>query len=349
MPEPSMPARSVVDRIWAGTDPLALLARAALAPAEAGYAGLIAARSALYRAGMLRSVTPALPAISIGNLTVGGTGKTPVAAFVAAELASRGGRPAIVLRGYGGDEPLVHERLNPGIPVIVSADRVAAIAEAGSRGADVAVLDDAFQHRRVRRVADVVLVSAEGWSERRRLIPAGPWREPLSSARRASLLVITRKAATRARSEAVAEAVTRAVPGVPVALAYLAPRSLRRVDEGETMPLTDLAGRRVSVIAAIANPAALLAQLGAVGARLRGSIFADHHAFSADDAERLAASLATGELPVCTLKDAVKLGPLWPRAAPPLWYVSQHVAVERGRESLDALLVGVLHARSTSP
>src|SRR5690348_7442624 len=132
---------------------------------------------------------PVLPTLSVGNVTVGGTGKTPVAAWIAAELIDRGARPAIVLRGYGDDEPLVHARLNPDVPVIVAPDRLEGIARAAASGADVAVLDDAFQHRRAQRTADIVLVSAERWTRTPRLLPAGPWRESLRALRRTSMIL----------------------------------------------------------------------------------------------------------------------------------------------------------------
>ena len=112
-----------VERLWRSDTAGAVLGRAALAPAQALYAGIVAIRGAMYDTGLLRSHDLALPAISVGNLSVGGTGKTPVAAWIAAELLSRGARPAIVLRGYGDDEPLVHATLNPSVPVIVSPDR----------------------------------------------------------------------------------------------------------------------------------------------------------------------------------------------------------------------------------
>src|SRR5687768_17614484 len=170
-----------VDRVWFGSGPGSTVARAALYPAELAYALVVNARGALYDRGVLTSRRPALPVLSIGNLTVGGTGKTPIAAWAAAQLLLGGGHPAIVLRGYGGDEPLVHARLNPEVPVVATPHRVAGVLATRERGADVVVLDDAFQHRRIRRHADWVLVSADRWTHRRpHLLPAGPWREPLS-------------------------------------------------------------------------------------------------------------------------------------------------------------------------
>jgi tetraacyldisaccharide 4'-kinase len=99
------------------------------------------------------------------------------------------------LRGYGDDEPLVHRSLNRSIPVIVGADRLAAVERAAIDGADVAVLDDGFQHRGIARDVDIVLVSADQWAGGdARLLPAGPWREPLHAIRRATLVVVTCKA-----------------------------------------------------------------------------------------------------------------------------------------------------------
>src|SRR5207302_6271240 len=114
----------------------------------------------LYDQGLFASERPALPTVSVGNLTVGGTGKTPFAAWLALELA-RASRPAIALRGYGGDEIAVHRLLNPSIPVLANANRGAAIHEAKAPGCDVRGLDDAFQPRGLDRTADLLLISAE--------------------------------------------------------------------------------------------------------------------------------------------------------------------------------------------
>ena len=222
-----MPERRGVERLWFSPALGARAARAALAPLELAYGGVVALRGRLYDAGVLPVHETRIPALGVGNLTVGGTGKTPLSAWLAGELAARGAQPAIVLRGYGDDEPLVHRILNPGITVIASADRVAGIERAAAAGCDIAVLDDAFQHRRAARTADVVLVSAERWSERRRLLPAGPWREPLSAARRAALVVVTRKSAPIEAAERIAERVESAAGGIATAIAHFALGELR--------------------------------------------------------------------------------------------------------------------------
>src|SRR5215472_1325094 len=210
-----MGASHFVERLWFEQSMPARISRVALAPAAAAYALVAASRRNLYDRHVLRTHTPALPAISVGNLTVGGTGKTPVAAWIASSLRDRHCHPGIVLRGYaGGDEAAVHRTLNPDVPVVVDPDRLAGIRALARVGCDVAVLDDAFQHRRVRRVLDVVLVSADAWPDVRWPLPSGPWRESLHALRRADLVLITRKSASSATVDAARDAVRRVAPDV---------------------------------------------------------------------------------------------------------------------------------------
>ena len=343
-----MPDVSTLERLWSGRDAGARLARAALAPLELAYRGVVAARGALYDAGVLATHHAPIPVVSVGNLSVGGTGKTPVSAWVADQLRRRGGRPAIVMRGYGGDEPMVHAILNPGVPVVVSPDREAGVRRAHALTADVAVLDDGFQHRRVARVADIVLVSAEQFASSRHLLPAGPLREPLGALARATLALVTRKAATLEAAERVLETLARHAPRVELAVAHLAPADLRSLREPGRIPFESLRGRPVLAIAAVGDPRSFLRQLGDAGADVRSAVFPDHHRFTKADAAALVGSLRPGDVALCTLKDAVKLDTCWPREGPSLWYVSQRFQLERGGEVVDDLLDRVLRARSTT-
>lgn len=329
--------------LWYGQARPLRWTRAALAPLSWLYRGGVAVRNRLYDSGTLRAHSASIPAISVGNLTVGGTGKTPVTAHIARELLAAGYRPAVVLRGYGGDETLLHARLNPGVAVIVNADRVAGIAEAARMGADVAVLDDGFQHRRAARALDIVLVSADQWLDDLKLLPVGPLREPIASVRRARLVIVTRKAVSLDAARRVAERLRRVACVGPSALRVvivsLTPDALVDWrDSSRRIPMADLAGVPTLAVAGIGDPESFFAQLRASGARVTPRVFADHHAYGAGDVARLVADSAGHKYVITTEKDAVKLGPLWPAKGGALWYVSQAVVVNDGASLIPAAL-----------
>lgn len=339
-----MAERSLVEWLWWSDSAGARAARVALAPASMLFSLVVRVRNALYDRRIVRVHAPRIPALSVGNLTVGGTGKTPVSSWLATALQSRGARPAIVLRGYGDDEPLVHARLTPDIPVIVDANRLEAIERAAAADSDIAVLDDGFQHRRVSRAADVVLVSADVPGGPVRLLPTGPLREPVTALRRASLVIITRKAATLDDARAVAAHVHAIAPDVPTAIVHLALGEIR-IGVAPPVPLASIAGRRVLAIAGIGNGDAFGEQLRQAGATVRMKAFPDHHPFTEADARALARDLGADEIALCTLKDAVKLLSLWPREARAIGYVSQAVIVEECKDAIDAILDLVIDAR----
>jgi len=210
-----------------------------------GYRGLLGAREWLYRRGLLQSRAIACPVVSVGNLTVGGTGKTPAVELAVQTLAALGRRPAIVSRGYGrrsggvqvvadtasirldaedaGDEPFLLARRLPGIPIVVGANRYRAALEAVRRFAVTAiVLDDGFQHRTLKKDLEIVMARAERPWGNGRLLPAGPLREPLGALGRADLVVAVGAKEAGKASEVLAS-LARHAPGVPVALAEHAP------------------------------------------------------------------------------------------------------------------------------
>jgi tetraacyldisaccharide 4'-kinase len=295
------------------------------------------------------AVRSALPTISVGNLSVGGTGKTPVASWVARWILDRQLVPAIVLRGYGDDEPEVHRRLVPEAIIVADADRVRGIATASVQGAQIAVLDDGFQHRRAVRDLDIVLLSAEQVERetdaqgcwRPRLLPAGPYREPVAALRRAQLIGLTRKQASPTQAARAAEAVRREIDVTPLLSIALMPDRLAAAD-GATTDALGVAGRRVLAIAGIGAPALFAAQLERLGATVTLVAFADHYPFTTSDAARLAVKARDFDMAICTLKDAVKLMPLWPSEATPLSYLTQRCLIESGAAQLHDLLEAVV-------
>lgn len=320
--------------VWTSGRTGARVLSACLAPAEALFRRAVGWRNRAFDRGWLAVRRSPVPVISIGNIAVGGTGKTPFSAWLARELAGKGERPAILHGGYSADEPALHRTWNPDVPVYVGRDRLANAERAAADGATILVLDDGFQHRRLARDLDIVLVAAETWGGTRRLLPRGPWREPAASLGRADLVVITRKSADAATAARVAAAVAAAASCVPLCTAVLEPagwRPLGTAREGPAGPCIAVAG--------IGEPAAFLANARRAGAEIeRALLFGDHHEYTAGDAGRiLQAGGARGI--VTTEKDAPKLERRLPQA--PIWALRQTARIETGGEGLDTLIDGI--------
>ena len=295
--------RRGVRDMWGPDDPGAFgrTARALLAPAELLFRLAAAARNARYD----RTPPPPtpIPVISVGNLTVGGTGKTPVVRWLGEWFRNAGLRAAIVVRGYGADEVSLYRRWFGDGAVFVGRDRTALVATADARGYQLALLDDAFQHRRVGRALDLLLVAAEDpWPVR--TLPRGPYREPLASARRATHVLITRRTASAETVVAWRERLRRAAPGVPGQVAELRMGGWRDL-EGRA---ADPPAGDVLAVSSIARPETFLAGLRALlpGGRAELAAFADHHAYTSRDVAALLGRRGDRTV-VCTAKDAVKL------------------------------------------
>lgn len=329
-----MSAARVVRWLW-GDSAAARVARLPLVPLGALYWATMRLRAA--RSPPARRLP--LPTIAVGNLSVGGTGKTPLAAWIAGYCAARGHKPGILLRGYGGDEPLVHRRLVPQAVVVANPDRVAGARDARAQGAQVLVLDDAYQLLGVARDLNIAVVSAESVAGSPWPLPAGPWRERWDALRRADVIVVTRKRAAVARANALAD---RLDGKVPVCTVWLAPSHLEGMQSGASCELARLAGRRVVAAAGIADPDSFAEQLGAAGASVQLVAYQDHHPFSPADVERLARAAAGGDYVVVTEKDAVKLRGRWPGHAPEPWVAVLAVRWERNGRALEQAVDRVL-------
>jgi tetraacyldisaccharide 4'-kinase len=333
---PWSPGAELAVRWWSGRMGAAgAVLDAVTAPLEWAYRALVASRNMAYDRGVLRTYAVPAPVISVGNLSVGGTGKTPVAAWLLRELQLRGRRPALLHGGYADDEPELHRRWSPGVPVVAGRDRVAAAAAALEAGADVLVLDDGFQHRRLARDLDLLLVSCESWDGRRRLLPRGGWREPPGNAARASLIAITRRTSATAQAERVAAELARFAPGVPQARLWLAPAGWRHSGATASPP-----AERALAVAAVADPGSFVDNARAAGAVIHDrQWWRDHHRYEERDASQMLARAGDGPI-VTTEKDWVKLERLLPSAR--VWILVQEVRVEAGASELGQALDRVL-------
>ena len=297
---------------------LAAAARVGLGMLEVPYRLAVQKRNAAFDAGRGVHHAPR-PVVSVGNLTAGGTGKTPTVAWLARKLAEHGHRPAILMRGYKakpgekGDEQQLLESLlaDVGVPVYADADRVGLARRATEErpDIDVFVLDDGFQHRRLGRCFDLVLIDRTQPFGHGHVLPRGLLREPASGLSRASAVLIT-----RGGSEAEVAAIRRQVVEETAAPLFQSEFNLfPRTPRGEAV---DLAGVECVVASGIGNPAAFEADVAAMGAKVVATRrFADHHDFTAEDANELVKQ-ADGRRVVVTGKDWTKLAAVWPAKAP---------------------------------
>jgi tetraacyldisaccharide 4'-kinase len=306
-----------------------------LAVAELAFRAGAALRGALYDRGLLAAARADAPVVSIGNLAVGGAGKTPAAIAVAGRLAARGRKVAVLSRGYGavrtdarvvsdgarvllsaaegGDEPVLLARRLPGVAVLCGPSRatLARLATA-SLGADALLLDDGFQHRALARELDVVVLDGADPFGNGRLLPRGPNREPAGALRRAGLVWISRvDLAEPARVEAL-RALARETTGRAPVESRHAPVEVLDGALAQRFGLEALRGRRVLALSALARPGAFRRTLAALGAEvILERAFRDHHRFTDPELADVlrAAEAARCDLVVTTEKDAVRLAP----------------------------------------
>ncbi|HYG04976.1 MAG TPA: tetraacyldisaccharide 4'-kinase [Stenotrophomonas sp.] len=275
------------------------------------YAAAVALRRALYRRGLLRQRQVPVPVVVVGNVTAGGTGKTPLTIALVEKLREAGWKPGVASRGYGreqattarwiepttaaalgGDEPVLIA-WKTGVPVRVDADRVAAARALVEAGCDIVVCDDGLQHYRLARDVEIEVVDGKRRYGNGRLLPAGPLREPAERARECDFRVVNQGEAS-ADTEAMA-------PGFGEWQMRLRLDEAHPLSGGRARPLVGFAGQRVHAVAGIAHPDRFFSMLRARGIGVVPHAFADHQRYVAGDFE------FGSQLPVLmTEKDAVK-------------------------------------------
>jgi len=317
--------------------------------AAAIYGAVVSARSLLYRNKILPvHEIPGVSVFSTGSLRCGGMGKTPVTIFLAQWLRDREISVAVIHRGYrgsreftggmvsdgenilldveeAGDEAHLLAESLPGVFVFCGSDRAGMIRLAAQAGARAAILDDGFQHMRVHRDVDMLLVHPDDVSDNARLLPGGPLREPFKAAERAS----------------VRAGILSDYDSKPPDMILFDIRAVSLEGTEDEAPVDSLAGRRVFAFSAIARPRRfenMLEKHGAVVAQHK--IYRDHHAFSEDDVHYLAqqAIKSDADLTVCTQKDAVKIFNRLPWKGPELRALKIHAAPVHGMDYLEKAL-----------
>ncbi len=307
-------------------------------PLELGFKTGSGFRNRLFDRGILPLQRAPIPVISVGNLTVGGSGKTPFSAWLVRELRSRGEKPALVAHGYGQDEMVLHRRWNPDCLVMAQEDRAYGAWKAAKKGASVVVLDDGFQHRRLARDLDIVLV-ASSTPRKVRLLPRGPFRESLSAVTRAGVVILTQKGKT----DSTLEMDLRLEPFLresPVRVSFV-PKGWTDLD-GESATGPD--GEYLAVCG-IGDPdgfsGTLVEATGRTGEILS---FPDHHDYSWGDVQEIRTRLR-GRTLVTTEKDAVKLH-AFRQDLPGARVLHLKVEFQEGEARLWAHVEGILRARS---
>lgn len=310
---------SLLEAVWYGRHPAGL----ALAPLGWLFQAAALVRRALYRVGVLRTHRVGVPVVVVGNLTVGGTGKTPLVAWIARYLAGLGLRPGVVCRGYRGrasawpqqvrpdsdpvvvgDEPVLLAR-RAGCPVAAGPDRAAAArALVEHAGCDVIVSDDGLQHLALGRDVEIAVVDGVRRLGNRRCLPAGPLREPPGRLRRVDL-VVTNGGAQRGEFE----------------MQVRARKAHSLTDDRLSRDLEEFRGGQVHAVCGIGNPARFLRTLESAGLRVIPSVFPDHHEFTAADL-----AFEDGLPVLMTEKDAVKCRRF---ATPERWYVPVRAELDR--------------------
>ncbi len=335
----------------------AMVLRGILGAAEPVYSAATLLRNAMFARGIFSPHRAGLPVVSVGNITTGGTGKTPVVLWLAQAMRRAGRLPAVLMRGYksapgqAADEQRLLAQSAADLVVQANPDRVrgAREARAAHPEIDLFLLDDGFQHRRLQRDFDLVLIDASNPFGFGHVLPRGLLREPLSGLARADAFLITH---TEIGEDPATESVLRRYcPLVPIYRCQHVQTGLRD-QAGVTVSLTELRGRNILAFCGIGNPQAFFRQLGSYTARhVTSHCFGDHHHYTRSDLARLGelARQSSADVLVTTEKDWVKLEPFAPALIdlPPIWRVQLSIQFAGDDES--RLLEQITRKLESSP
>lgn len=328
--------------------PVAMLLRGMLRVCETPYSWAMRVRNRRYDRGQAENHLVDVPVISVGNLTLGGTGKTPLVEWVARFFLQRDVRVSIVSRGYGAseeqqnDEALELQLALPDVPHLQNANRVAAALAAIEKfETELIILDDGFQHRRLDRDLDIVLLDATEPFGFEHVFPRGTLREPLSGLARADVAVLSRADMLGAdERQIIRDRVARLAPRAVWCELQHAPCELVNA-QGQSSPLDSIATKRVAACCGIGNPAGFRHTLEALDANIIAwREFPDHHAYTRDDVEWLAQWADGAGVILCTRKDLVKLQ-VASIGGVPLWSVGVELQFSSGQSEFEAALAGV--------
>jgi len=352
--------RDSVRRMGAATDMSSFLS-----PLATIYKSAALTRRALYRRGLLKTNKLNRPVISIGNLSVGGTGKTPLVALTAKLALSRGLKPAILTRGYGrgrstrlialapaanrspnpretGDEPALLAAALPEVPIVISASRYqAGIYAERVFQVDMHILDDGFQHLQLARDLDVVALDATQELSDRALLPAGRLREPCSALERAQVIVLTR--VELAGAEGLENAVRRVNPSARLFRSRLRLKSLVNISSGERAAAEAFRGKSLFAFCGLGNSTAFFRYLDRWGFRIVGQHrFPDHHVYTSADTEVLARQAAQSQASalITTEKDMMNLPGGW-KPGVDTYACEIEIEIENPAEFEDALFASL--------
>jgi len=335
---------------------LSALARWALLLASFFYFSAVYFRNKLYDWGWLARYQVSVPVVVVGNLTVGGTGKTPAVEAIANFYRQQNQRITILSRGYGSkdksnDEALVLKANLPDVPHLQCADRVAAARHASEESnCDLLILDDGFQHRRLQRDLDIVLIDATNPWGYGYCLPRGLLREPRLALGRAGAIIITRSdQVPREQIRLLRNEIKRYAPDQPIAESRHQPQYLQ--NSMRRMSLEKLRSQPVAAFCGIGNPRGFLTTLAELGANIVAEMtFPDHFAYGDEDIRALghwAQTLPANTWLVTTQKDWVKLR-LDTLGQRPLWYLRIALEFTQGEEALHALLLRVIQRNDSA-